>query len=102
MHDQALVGEIEGGRAHHQSPRVIAMALLVQVAGRHRRARQALEYDHPYGMPEQGEHAQGGAKVCGVGVGFSSDSISHDTPGPERLRMKREPDGVQCSVGSPG
>jgi hypothetical protein len=44
---------------------------LSQVAGRHRRARQALEHDHPYGMPEQGEHAQGGAKVCGVGVGFS-------------------------------
>jgi hypothetical protein len=29
-----------------------------------------LEYDHPNGMPEQSEYAQGGAKVRGVGVGL--------------------------------
>jgi len=50
---------------------------LSQVAGRHWRACEALEYDHPYGVPEQGEDAQGSAKVCGVGVGFGHLSYCH-------------------------
>jgi len=44
---------------------------LSELARGHWGARQALENGHPNGLPEQGEHAQGGAKICGVGVGFS-------------------------------
>jgi hypothetical protein len=44
-----------------------------EVAGRHWRARQALEHDHPNRMPEQGEHAQSGAKICSLRVRFGHD-----------------------------
>jgi hypothetical protein len=42
-----------------------------KLTGRYRRPRQALEYDHANGVPEQRKYAQGRPKFGGMGMGFS-------------------------------